>query len=38
VCAWVGGNAVLGVLISGLTQDKAGARMREMLQAIVSKG
>jgi hypothetical protein len=38
LCAWAGSNALLGVLISGLAQDKADARMREMLQAIVSKG
>jgi hypothetical protein len=38
LCAWSGGDGLLGVIISGLTADRAGARMHDMLQAIVTKG
>ena len=38
LCAWAGGDGLLGVIVSGLPEDKAGARMHDMLQAIVVKG
>ena len=37
LCAWLGDNAVVGFIFSGITPDKSGAQVRSMLPAIVVK-